>query len=329
MKKALLSRIDAGKMRCLTCERKCLLCEGGKGFCGTRMNVKGKLFTNNYGNISSLQENPIEKKPFFHFHPGSVALTAGGWGCNFLCPWCQNWEISKHNGNGSDISPSEFVEMAHERCRGTSVSFNEPTLLLEWSCDVFSLARKRGLYNTIVTNGYMTGEALRCLIESGLDAANIDIKGDTPLVRRYCGADVEHVWRNCRMMKRDDIHIEITTLVIPSVNDGEPPLHSIAERIVEELGCETPWHISSYFPAYKFRIPPTPLSTLEKAYLIGRNVGLKYVYLGNVAGHQYENTYCPSCHALLIRRFSFRVIKSFLRDGKCEECGEVIRGVWK
>jgi pyruvate formate lyase activating enzyme len=148
MKETLLSRIDAGKTRCLTCERKCLLGEGGRGFCGTRMNVKGKLFTTNYGNISSLQENPIEKKPFFHFHPGSVALTVGGWGCNFLCPWCQNWKISKRVGNGSNISPSEFVEMANERCRGTSVSFNEPTLLLEWSCDVFSLARKRGRSTT-------------------------------------------------------------------------------------------------------------------------------------------------------------------------------------
>ena len=225
LREALLQEKLNAKVRCLTCERRCEVGEGGLGWCRTRRaeslaNEDGTLYTLIYGNVSSLSANPIEKKPLYHFYPGSVALTAGSWSCNFNCPWCQNWHISKSSPRpGRYVSPENLVaEAARRGCQGTSISFNEPTLSLEWSLDVFRLARQRGLYNTYVTNGYMTPEALKLLIEAGLDAMNVDIKGDAAAVKKHCGTDVENVWRNCREAKQAGVHIEVTTLVIPTVN---------------------------------------------------------------------------------------------------------------
>ncbi len=214
--------------------------------------------------------------------------------------------------------------MERYRCQGSSISFNEPTLSLEWSLEVFRQAKERGFYNTFVTNGYMTLEALRLLIDAGLDAMNVDIKGSPEAVRKYCGVDVEKVWRNCQFAKGNNVHVEVTTLVIPTVNDDEASLRTIARRITTELGKDTPWHVTAYYPAYLFNAPPTPVSTLERAYQIGREEGLRFVYLGNVPGHPYENTYCPSCSALLIQRFGVRMVKNRMKSNKCPQCGEQI-----
>jgi pyruvate formate lyase activating enzyme len=186
---------DSHTVRCLTCERRCELADGQVGWCRTRQNRGGRLYTLIYGAVSSLSCNPIEKKPLHHFYPGSVALTAGSWSCNLNCPWCQNYHISKAEpGGGRTVSPQEFVSTAIDLgCQGTSISFNEPTLSLEWSLEVFRLARARGLYNTFVTNGYMTADALDLLVEAGLDGMNVDVKGNSRAVRKYCGADVEVV----------------------------------------------------------------------------------------------------------------------------------------
>ncbi|RLI28146.1 MAG: AmmeMemoRadiSam system radical SAM enzyme, partial [Candidatus Hecatellales archaeon] len=274
------------------------------------------------------------KKPFFHFWPGSYALTVGSWSCNFDCPWCQNWEISKYPPKPEKcnyLSPEGFLRlMKAEGCQGTSISFNEPTLMLEYSLEVFKLARSQGYYNTYVSNGYMTGEALRRLVEAGLDAINIDLKGGEEAVRKYCGVDVEKVWRNAREAKRLGVHVEITTLLIPGVNDDRETLASIASRIVEELGEDTPWHVTRYHPDYKalevgLYPKPTPTSLLEEARSIGFRQGLKYVYLGNVPGHPGENTYCPRCGELLIRRWGFDITEYRLTNGKCcPKCGESI-----
>jgi len=317
------------RIRCLTCERRCVLGEGQQGWCGTRENRGGQLATLIYGNVSSLSANPIEKKPLFHFYPGSVALTAGSWSCNFDCPWCQNWDISKSSPrSGRFMSPKEFVnETVRRRCRGSSISFNEPTLSLEWSLEVFQLAQARGLYNTFVTNGYMTSEALQLLIEAGLDAINVDLKGDSETVRRYCSADVEVVWRNCQAAKKAGGWIEITTLVIPTVNDDEHSLTGIARRIREELGADTPWHVSGYYPAYRFTASPTPVRTLEYAHGIGRQEGLQFVYVGNVPGHQHESTYCPKCGELLIRRHGLSMLEYRMKAGRCPQCGYLTPGV--
>ncbi len=314
-------------MRCLTCERRCLLGTGASGWCRTRSNVDGKLVTLTYGHVSSLSANPIEKKPLHHFYPGSVALTAGSWGCNFGCPWCQNWDISKSPPRkGRYMSPREFVDTAiASGCQGTSISLNEPTLSLEWSLDVFQLAREEGLYNTYVTNGYMTSEALDLLATAGLDAMNVDIKGGAEAVRKHCGGiDVEKVWRNCRHAKERGVHLELTTLVIPSVNHREDTLRTVAARIRHDLGPEIPWHVTGYYPAYRFHAPPIPLSALERAWQIGKEEGLDFVYLGNVAGHRLENTYCPRCSQLLIERYGLTLVQNRLRHRSCPDCGQAI-----
>jgi pyruvate formate lyase activating enzyme len=283
-----------------------------------------------YGAVSSLSANPIEKKPLYHFYPGSVALTSGSLSCNLSCPWCQNFAISKATpGPAHFFSPEEFVQKALGLgCEGTSVSLNEPTLSLEWSLDMFRLARQEGLYNTYVTNGYMTSEALPLLVEAGLDAMNVDVKGDARTVRRYCGIDVEKVWRNCWLAREAGIWLEITTLVVPGVNDHDRVLQGIAERIIADLGADTPWHVSGYYPAYQFSAPPTLVQTLEMAWQIGKGVGLRFIYLGNAPGHRLENTYCPDCGALLIRRWGLGVTGYYLECGHCPQCGQELPGLW-
>jgi pyruvate formate lyase activating enzyme len=195
---------------------------------------------------------------------------------------------------------------------------------------VFRLAREQGLYNTYVTNGYMTPEALQLLVEAGLDAMNVDLKGDAPTVRHYCqGIDVEQVWRNCRLARQLGVHLEITTLIIPGVNDADEVLAGIAGRIVSELGAGVPWHVSGYHPAYRFTAPPTPVRTLERAWQIGKEAGLDFVYLGNVLGHPLENTRCPVCGASLIERWGLGVTAYRLDAGRCPECAREIAGVWE
>jgi pyruvate formate lyase activating enzyme len=333
IREARLYQCQGDRVQCNTCERHCIIPEGELGFCATRKNIGGRLYTLEYGDISSISANPIEKKPFFHFYPGTKALTIGSWSCNFTCTWCQNYDISKspqNIGRGGYISPKIFIELVRRRrCQGTSVSFNEPTLLFEYSLDIFELASEANYYNTYVTNGYMSLEALEMLVAHGLNAMNIDIKGEAETVKRYCLADVDIVWRNAIRAKKLGVWVELTTLVIPGVNDAEEELRSIAQRIKQELGADTPWHLSGYYPAYKFSyehyVPPTPVSTLEKAREIGKTEGLKYVYIGNVLGHPYENTYCPNCQQLLIERYGFSITKyKITPDKHCSYCGDEI-----
>ncbi len=346
IRQALLQEAVDDKVRCLTCERRCLLAEGQAGWCRTRENRDGTLYTLMYGEVSSLSCNPIEKKPLYHFYPGSVALTAGAWSCNFDCPWCQNWHISKQPpfdralseaegrgqgkpSGGEFIPPDEFVARALSLgCRGTSISFNEPTLSLEWALEVFPPAREAGLYNTFVTNGYMTEAALRLLAEAGLDGMNVDVKGDAKAVRQHCGADVEIVWRNCRLAREMGVWIELTTLVIPGVNDDAESLEGIGRRIVRELGPDTPFHLSGYHPDYHFTAPPTPVATLERGREIGLQAGLRYVYLGNVPGHPGEHTFCPKCGTILAERGLPQLLRCDIApDGRCPHCGQEIAGV--
>jgi pyruvate formate lyase activating enzyme len=331
VREALLQQPEGKRIRCQVCERRCLLVAGGQGWCRTRVHHNGKIRTLVYGAISSLAVNPIEKKPFYHFHPGSFNLTAGGWSCNFGCPWCQNWSISKTAGEtGRYVTPERFVKVAEESgCRGTSVSFNEPTLSLEWALDVFRLARARRLYNTFVTNGYMTPECLALLVDAGLNAMNVDIKGDAGAVRKYCrGVEVEKVWSTCERARSRGVHLEITTLVIPGVNDSEEVVSEIAKNIVRRLSADVPWHVSAYHPAYQFSAPPTSAEKLESVWQIGRDSGLRHVYVGNLPGHRYDNTCCPSCDRLLIQRIGYDVVQNSLEDGACPSCGTKLAGVW-
>lgn len=321
----LYEELSEGRVECGTCERKCVISQEKLGFCKTRKNIGGKLYTLVYGNISSISVNPIEKKPFYHYWPGHSFLTAGTYSCTFTCGWCQNWEISKrapNPDNANYISPEKFVKIASsEGCKGVSLSFNEPTLLFEYALDLFPLARKRGMAANYVTNGYMTFEALRMLRDAGLDAINIDVKGDGEAVKKYCGADVELVWRNVRESKRLGLHVEVVNLVIPGVNDLNEQIRELARRHLQEAGRDTPIHFTAYYPAHKFDAPPTPVSTLERAHDIAMSEGLEFVYIGNVPGHRYENTYCPSCGRLLIKRYGLELVETNLDDGKCPSCG--------
>uniref|UniRef100_A0A7C4EKZ9 AmmeMemoRadiSam system radical SAM enzyme n=1 Tax=Thermodesulfovibrio aggregans TaxID=86166 RepID=A0A7C4EKZ9_9BACT len=333
IKEALLQKIKDSKVQCLTCERRCEIDEGQTGFCKTRKNIAGKLYTLVYGEIASISANPIEKKPLYHFYPGSFALTVGTWSCNFTCPWCQNFRISKapeNIGKGKFFSPENFIELMKKyKCKGTSFSFNEPTLLFEYSLEVFHLAKKEGFYNTYVTNGYMTEEALKTLIHHGLDAMNIDIKGNAQFVRKYCGADVEKIWRNAVIALQNNVWIEITTLIIPGLNDDEKTLREFAKRIKNELGENIPWHLNAYYPAYDFSwktyIPPTSIETLERGYEIAMEEGLNYVYIGNIPNHPGQNTYCPKCKRILIERDELRLKEYYLdSEEKCYNCKEKI-----
>lgn len=335
-KSQLYEKLEGSKVRCNICNRRCFLLPGRLGFCRAMKNIDGTLYTLEYGLASSISVNPVEKKPLFHFWPGSRLLTMGSWSCNFTCPWCQNYDISTVSPDeGRDrstiFSPKEFVELAKRNsCRGTSMSFSEPTTFFDFSIDVFKLAKKEALYNTIITNGYFTSEALDMYLEAGADAFNIDIKGNQEAVRKYCAADEEYVWQNATDAKKKGAWVELTTLVIPDVNDDEAGLREIARRIYDEVSPETPWHISRYFPHYKFSKPPTPISTLEKAYRIGKEVGLKFVYIGNVLGHKYENTFCPSCCEMLIDRRGFTLYRNKVNQNKkCPNCGEDIAIIGK
>ncbi len=323
---------EGGMIQCLTCERRCKLKRSGDlGWCRTRQRQGDSLILINYGAVSSLASNPIEKKPFYHFYPGTKAYTIGGWSCNFGCPWCQNFTISKTDPphDGEYLSPEEFIQRTIESgCQGTSVSFNEPTLSYEWCLDMFPIARKRGLYNTFVTNGYMTSEALDQLAAAGLDALNIDVKGDNEAVRRYCrGVDQEKVWARCRQTLYLELHLEITTLVVTGVNDTRLCLEKIAKRIVEELGEEIPWHVSAYHPAYRYDAPATSMDTLMMAYEVGRKAGLHFVYAGKIPDRIGSRTICPECGEDLIQREGFNVTYTNLKEGCCPKCGAAIYGI--
>jgi len=308
------------------------------GFCQTRVNLDGVIHSIVYGLIPSLSYNFIEKKPLYHFHPGSVAITLGTYGCNFSCFWCQNHHISHPSTEIIELvkksteyfPPEKIIELAMAKnCQGTSISFNEPTLLLEYSLDLFKLAKNKGLYNTFVTNGYMTEDVLRELAKCGLDAMNIDIKGNSKMVKKYCKADIENVWTTVKIAKNLGIHIELTTLLIEDLNTNDKVIRSISERIINDLGIKTPFHITRFFPHYKSHehglVNPTPKKSLYKAYDIAKEVGLEFVYLGNLPYSKYENTYCPKCSSLVIERSGFEINKDFLNShGNCKFCGRNI-----
>ena len=322
-----LQRGEDGVVRCLTCSHRCLLHDGKVGVCGTRVNINGSVKTLAYGNVSSINNNPIEKKPFFHFAPGTMALTVGSWGCNASCLFCQNFDISKQKPAPEltrFVSPEQFVKIAQNReSRGVSISFSEAaTLMLEWNLEVFRLAKKRGLYNTIVTNGYMTTEALDLMIDAGLDAANVDLKGCEPQVRRICGIALQPVLDNTTHMIERGVHVELTTLVVPGLSDDLQCLETLARWILESAGPKMPWHLNRYYPAYRYTEPETPLALLKHARDVVKKMGLQFVYIGNVGNKGLEDTVCPNCGTLCYERLRLSSKNvATTADGKCGKCG--------
>jgi len=321
-------KLSNGRVRCTLCERKCEISLGSKGFCKTRINISGELYTLVYGEISAVESRTIEIKPFFHYWPGSTALTFSTWSCNLNCVWCQNFHLSKVEPKPAKAvyySPEKIVDLAiYNGDLGLCASFQEPTLLSEWAIPLFKLGKEKGIkYCCYVSNGYMTLNVLRALHEAGMDGLKIDIKGNNETYEKYCGrVDAEKIWRNAAGAKKLGLHVEIVNLVIAGVNDGEENLQWVIERHLKEVGAETPLHFTRYFPAYKFGNSPTRIEVLEKAYEMAKKAGVLYPYMGNVDGHKYENTYCPNCGEKLVRRYGYRIQKyTITKDRKCPSCG--------
>jgi len=328
-------KIEENISQCLTCERKCKIKNGSTGFCGTRMNIDSDIYTIVYGKIPAESINPIEKKPFYNFFPGTKAYTVGTYGCNFECFWCQNYHLSQPETSIREkvkiltdyLSPEDLIDKAlKNNCEGISISFNEPTLLFEYSLDAFELAKKEGLYTTYVSNGYMTERVVKDLIENGLDAINIDIKGDSQMVQKYCKADLDKVWRNAQLFVDNNVHVEIINLLIKDFNTDEKIVQGIIDRIKDELGKSIPLHFTRAFPYFKSKdygfTSSTNLDILEKAFDMGKSAGLDSVYLGNILGGKGSDTSCPNCGEPVIKRSGFNVEKLDIDDkGNCNHCG--------
>jgi pyruvate formate lyase activating enzyme len=345
-KEALLyEKKEDGRVRCALCPRRCLIFPGKAGYCGVRQNIDGTLYTLIYGKVSAVNVDPIEKKPLFHFYPGSKVFSLGTIGCNMRCVHCQNWQIShvipvKGVGSGKVynvveeipaeyLSPESMVDLAVKNdCKGVAWTYNEPTIWFEYTLDGAKLAKQKGLYTAYVTNGYITPEALDT-IAPYLDAFRVDVKGFTSDFYQKL-AQVPN-WEtileaSVRAKKKWNLHVEIVTLVIPTLNDDEPQLRSIADWIVDELGEMTPWHVTRFVPYLELEnLPPTPVELLEKARQIGFDAGLKYVYLGNVPNHPGENTLCHNCGKLVIERLGYEIGQQFISaGGKCGFCGALL-----
>ncbi len=323
----LYEKLPGSRVRCNVCQWRCVINPGKVGVCRMRINRDGTLYTMNYGEVSSVAADPIEKKPLFHFFPGTNAFSLGGWGCNFHCKDCQNWQISCVDlpDDSMQLSPEGGVELAgRQHCAGIAWTYNEPTVWLEYTLDSARLAKQNGLYTVYVTNGYITPEALDT-IGPYLDAWRVDVKGFNDGVYRQL-ARLPH-WRGIldmavRAKEKWDMHVEVVTNVVPTMNDDDEQLNGIAAWIRDNLGELTPWHVTRFYPMHDLDyLPPTPVSTLEKAYKIGKDSGLKFVYLGNIPGHEYENTVCYSCGQLNVRRVGYDTRVVGLNGSKCQFCG--------
>lgn len=323
-----------GKVRCNLCEHQCWIPEGKTGVCKVRENINGTLYTLVYGRTISRHIDPIEKKPLYHFYPGSTAYSIATPGCNFRCRWCQNWDISqmpheKDLISGHKASPEQIVAAAQETSsRSIAYTYTEPTIFFEYAYDTARLAHDAGLANILVTNGYMSKDMLLAF-KTYLDAANVDLKAfKEKTYHRYVGAKLQPVLDNLKNIKELGIWLEVTTLVIPGLNDDPGELRDAAAFIAHELGENTPWHISRFFPAYQMTDRPiTPLPTLRRAREIGLEEGLHFVYIGNTREEANNDTLCPVCGKLLIRRKGYAILANRLRSGCCPVCGTEVAGV--
>ncbi|WP_432820099.1 AmmeMemoRadiSam system radical SAM enzyme [Trichloromonas sp.] len=329
-------KLDDDRVRCGLCRHACIIPPGRRGICGVRENQGGKLFSLVYGRLIAENVDPIEKKPLFHYLPGSRSYSIATVGCNFRCCHCQNAEISqwlhsKREIPGRHVAPEEVVRQALAAgCRSISYTYTEPTIFYEYAYDTAVLAHEKGLGNVFVSNGYTSTAALE-KIAPVLDAVNVDLKGFTEtFYREVIGATLAGVLATLRDYRRLGTWLEVTTLVIPGRNDGDEELAAIARFIADELGPQVPWHVTAFYPTYKMLdSPPTPVTTLVRARGIGLDAGLKHVYVGNIHDATGENTYCPKCGELLIERRGFRLGRLRLEKGACPVCRTPLAGVWE
>ena len=325
--------LDGGEILCELCPRRCRVSKGKRGFCRVRENREGKYYSLVYGNPCAVHLDPIEKKPFFHLLPATTSFSLATAGCNFQCKFCQNWEISQASPEdvySLEISPDMVVTKAKEAgARSIAYTYVEPTIFYEYMLDICLLAKRAGLLNVCHSNGYINPIPLRNLCQV-LDAANIDLKGFTEtFYRDLCEGELSPVLETLKTLKKEKVHLEITNLVIPTKNDDMTALKEMCLWIKRELGADTPIHFSRFYPLYKLKsLPPTPVSTLEKTRAIALSTGLQYVYVGNIPGHEAENTFCPKCKKMIIQRTGYMIGEIHLKAGKCEYCGKPIPGIW-
>jgi len=321
------------KVQCLLCPRQCLIARGQRGFCRARRNVDGRLVTLTFGRPVALHLDPIEKKPFFHVFPGTTSFSIATAGCNLRCKFCQNWEISQLDPEAAEaefVPPEEVVRRAKESGAGTiAFTYTEPTVFYEYMLEICKLAKKEGIACVMHSCGFINEAPLRELAKY-LTAADIDLKGfSEKYYSSFCEGRLADVLRSLKVLKQEGVWLEITNLVIPGANDSDADIRALCVWVKENLGPDTPVHFSRFFPMYKLvNLSPTPVRALFRAREIAEEVGLRYVYVGNVPQNEGENTFCPRCAKLLIRRAGFAVLEDNIVEGKCKFCGEKISGVW-
>ncbi len=326
---------DGAKVKCNLCHHFCQISLNKRGLCGVRENRDGALYSLVYGKVIAANIDPIEKKPLFHFLPGTRSFSIATVGCNFRCANCQNADISQASKEGvffqhkeipgKDMTPEEVVKQAiSSDCQSIAYTYTEPTMFFEFALDCMKLAKDEGLANVLISNGYTGREALEAA-KPYLDAVNIDLKFFTDkMYKKICGAKLQPILDNLIWYKQNDIWTEVTTLIIPKLNDSEQEITAIARFIKDNLGQETPWHLSGFFPTYRLNnAPPTPNTTIRHAWQIGRDIGLYYVYGGNVSDPLMESTYCPRCGEVAIERIGY-TLKRMDKDGRCANCGSKI-----
>ncbi|NPV14107.1 AmmeMemoRadiSam system radical SAM enzyme [candidate division WOR-3 bacterium] len=327
-------KLENKMVQCELCPRRCVIAPGKRGFCRVRENRNGTLYSLVYGKPCSINREPIEKAPFFHFLPGALRLTLATVGCNQRCKYCQNWEISQATPEAvpyQEMTPKQVVALAEKlNLPIICFTYTEPVVFFEYMIDIARLARARGIKTAVVSGGYINPEPLRELC-SAVDAIKIDLKGFTPeFYRTVCGSTLEPVLTAIKTVAQTSCHLELVNLVVPGFNDDTTTIRQMCNWIKENCGDTIPLHFTQFHPDYQLQnAPVTPVKTLEKAIAIARQTGLKYVYIGNVPGHQDENTFCPKCGNLLIRRQGYTVLENSIVNGKCKFCKTPIPGVWR
>lgn len=325
--------LKAGKIQCELCPRRCHIAKGKRGFCRVRENRDGKLYSLAYGNPCVIYLDRIEREAFFHVLPGSNSLTLSTAGCNFRCKFCENWEISQafpEDVYSQEFEPEIVVKKAKQmRARSIAYTYAEPTIFYEYMSDIASIAKKNGLLNVMHSNGYINPIPLRALCKY-MDAVHIDLKGFTnTCYRQLSEGERGPVFETMRILKQEKVHLEVSALIIPTKNDEMSFVKEMALWVKKELGKDTPLHLSRFYPLYKLkRLPPTPVSLLEKAREMALASGLEYVYIGKVPGHEAWNTFCPICKRMIIQRIGYMIGQKHLRKGKCKYCGNSVPGIW-